>query len=222
MLTRENLRSLTPTQAVDNSENTMDAEKGPQDVATQGVLSSDASQISVPVEPYSIYSRNEKWFIVAVVALAGVAVISLLVFANTDAGRMIFDTKLGVDIDAAGFLARLWSVWNPLEWFGTLQNQYIGYAIPMAPFFLLGQLAHVPIWLIERLWLERSFHIVALDVERALVVDSDDGQLTVQAGQAVHAWPGEWVRYSSPGTDGAEYISVCVPAFDPGTVHRDD
>ena len=56
----------------------------------------------------------------------------------------------------------------------------------------------------------------------ALVVESDDGQLTVQAGQAVHARPGEWVRYSSPGTDGAEYISVCVPAFDPGTVHRDD
>jgi len=55
-----------------------------------------------------------------------------------------------------------------------------------------------------------------------LVVESDDGQLTVQAGQGVHTSPGEWVRYSSPGTDGAEYISVCVPAFDPGTVHRDD
>lgn len=49
----------------------MEAEKGLQDVATPGVLSSDASQVSVPVEPYSIYSRNEKWFIVAVVALAG-------------------------------------------------------------------------------------------------------------------------------------------------------
>src|SRR5260370_17165326 len=45
----------------------------------------------------------------------------------------------------------------------------------------------------------------------ALVVESDDGQLTVQAGQAVHARPGEWVRYSTPGADGAEYISVCVP-----------
>jgi len=55
----------------------------------------------------------------------------------------------------------------------------------------------------------------------ALVVESADGELTVQAGQGVHAKPGEWVRYSSPGTDGAEYISVCLPAFDPGTVHRD-
>jgi len=55
----------------------------------------------------------------------------------------------------------------------------------------------------------------------ALVVDSDDGQLTVQAGQAVHARPGEWVRYSTPGEDGAEYIAVCLPAFAPGIVHRD-
>jgi mannose-6-phosphate isomerase-like protein (cupin superfamily) len=56
----------------------------------------------------------------------------------------------------------------------------------------------------------------------ALVVESDAGQMTVQAGQGVHARPGEWVRYSTPGRDGAEYISVCLPAFDPGTVHRDE
>ena len=56
----------------------------------------------------------------------------------------------------------------------------------------------------------------------ALVVDHTWGSMTVQAGQAVHAKPGEWVRYSTPGPDGAEYISVCVPAFTPDTVHRDD
>jgi mannose-6-phosphate isomerase-like protein (cupin superfamily) len=56
----------------------------------------------------------------------------------------------------------------------------------------------------------------------ALSVDSEEGQMTVLAGQAVHARAGEWVRYSTPGDDGAEYISVCVPAFTPGTVHRDE
>ncbi len=56
----------------------------------------------------------------------------------------------------------------------------------------------------------------------ALVVESEDGELTVRAGQGVHARPGEWVRYSSPGAEGAEYISVCVPGFSPGTVHRDE
>ena len=55
----------------------------------------------------------------------------------------------------------------------------------------------------------------------ALVVESDDGQMTVPAGQGVHTRPGEWVRYSTPGASGAEYISVCRPAFSPDTVHRD-
>jgi mannose-6-phosphate isomerase-like protein (cupin superfamily) len=56
----------------------------------------------------------------------------------------------------------------------------------------------------------------------ALSVEWEGGQLTVRAGQGVHAAAGEWVRYSTPGADGAEYISVCVPAFAPDTVHRDE
>lgn len=55
----------------------------------------------------------------------------------------------------------------------------------------------------------------------ALVVEYDGGRLDVAAGQAVHTKPGEWVRYSSPGPDGAEYVAVCLPAFAPDTVHRD-
>ncbi|HVI96400.1 MAG TPA: cupin domain-containing protein [Anaeromyxobacter sp.] len=55
----------------------------------------------------------------------------------------------------------------------------------------------------------------------ALRVESRGGVLDVREGQAVHAPRGEWVRYSSPGPDGAEYVAVCVPAFSPETVHRD-
>lgn len=47
------------------------------------------------------------------------------------------------------------------------------------------------------------------------------GTFDVLAGQAVVAHRGEWIRYSSPGIDGAEYIAVCLPAFSPETVHRD-
>jgi ethanolamine utilization protein EutQ (cupin superfamily) len=47
------------------------------------------------------------------------------------------------------------------------------------------------------------------------------GALDVQAGQAVVTHKGEWVQYSTPGADGAEYIAVCLPAFAPQTVHRD-
>jgi mannose-6-phosphate isomerase-like protein (cupin superfamily) len=54
-----------------------------------------------------------------------------------------------------------------------------------------------------------------------LRVESKDGVLEVKAGQAVIARGGEWVRYSTPGPEGAEYIAVCLAAFDPDTVHRD-
>ena len=53
-----------------------------------------------------------------------------------------------------------------------------------------------------------------------LRVEHEDGALDVQAGQAVLVPGGEWVRYSTP--DGASYIAVCLPAFAPDTVHRDD
>jgi hypothetical protein len=44
----------------------------------------------------------------------------------------------------------------------------------------------------------------------------------VAAGQAIIVARGEWVRYSSPAEGGAEYIAVCLPAFSPDTVHRED
>jgi mannose-6-phosphate isomerase-like protein (cupin superfamily) len=55
-----------------------------------------------------------------------------------------------------------------------------------------------------------------------LRVESQSGALDVRAGQAVVAPRGEWVRYSSPEPEGAEYIAVCVPAFSYETVHRAD
>jgi mannose-6-phosphate isomerase-like protein (cupin superfamily) len=55
----------------------------------------------------------------------------------------------------------------------------------------------------------------------SLRVESKAGVLEVKAGQAVIARRGEWVRYSTPDPEGAEYIAVCVPAFDIASVHRD-
>lgn len=54
-----------------------------------------------------------------------------------------------------------------------------------------------------------------------LRVEHKGGVLDVNAGQAIHTLPGEWVRYSTPGPEGAEYIAVCLPGFSPGTVNRD-
>ena len=54
-----------------------------------------------------------------------------------------------------------------------------------------------------------------------LRVQHRDGEMEVRAGQGVIAHRGEWVRYSTPESDGAEYIAVCLPAFSMETVHRD-
>jgi mannose-6-phosphate isomerase-like protein (cupin superfamily) len=48
-----------------------------------------------------------------------------------------------------------------------------------------------------------------------------EGSIDVRAGEALIVRGGEWVQYSSPGPDGAEYVAVCLPAFSPETVHRD-
>jgi mannose-6-phosphate isomerase-like protein (cupin superfamily) len=66
-----------------------------------------------------------------------------------------------------------------------------------------------------------EFEEITVVLRGMLRVEHDGGALEVRAGQAVVAHPGEWVRYSSPGPDGAEYVAVCLPAFSPQTVHRD-
>jgi len=54
-----------------------------------------------------------------------------------------------------------------------------------------------------------------------LRVTTKNGSTDVQAGQAVIAHKGEWVQYSTPGAEGAEYVAICLPAFSMDTVHRD-
>ena len=75
-------------------------------------------------------------------------------------------------------------------------------------------------------WLEPGqrpeFEEITLVLRGMVRVEHEGGALEVNAGQAVVTSPGEWVRYSTPGPDGAEYVAVCLPAFSPATVHRDD
>ena len=67
-----------------------------------------------------------------------------------------------------------------------------------------------------------EFEEVTVVLRGMLRVEHEGGALDVRAGQAVVAHPGEWIRYSSPETGGAEYLAVCLPAFSPATVHRDE
>lgn len=66
-----------------------------------------------------------------------------------------------------------------------------------------------------------EFQEITVVLKGLLRVDHDGGSIDVRAGQAVIAHPGEWVRYSSPESGGAEYVAICLPAFSPDTVHRD-
>ena len=67
-----------------------------------------------------------------------------------------------------------------------------------------------------------DFEEITVVLKGSLRVEYEGGALDVRAGQAVVTSPGEWVRYSTPGPDGAEYVAVCLPAFSPTTVHRDE
>jgi mannose-6-phosphate isomerase-like protein (cupin superfamily) len=55
-----------------------------------------------------------------------------------------------------------------------------------------------------------------------LQVETREALFKVGAGQAILVSASEWVRYSTPGAAGAEYVAVCLPAFSPSTVHRDE
>jgi len=74
-------------------------------------------------------------------------------------------------------------------------------------------------------WLEPGqtpeFDEFTIVLKGMIRVEYKGGSLEVRAGQAAIAPKGEWVRYSTPETDGAEYIAVCLPAFFMKTVHRD-
>ena len=65
-----------------------------------------------------------------------------------------------------------------------------------------------------------EFDEYTLVLDGSLRVESASGTVDVGAGQAIEVSAGEWVRYSTP--EGATYVAVCLPAFSPGTVHRDE
>src|SRR4051794_962468 len=74
-------------------------------------------------------------------------------------------------------------------------------------------------------WLEPGqtpeFDEFTVVLKGMLRVAHRSGSLDVRAGQAVITHKGEWIQYSTPEADGAEYIAVCLPAFSPDTVNRD-
>ena len=74
-------------------------------------------------------------------------------------------------------------------------------------------------------WIEPGqrpgFDEYTLVLNGTLHVEYEGGSLEIRQGEAIHCRPGEWVRYSTPTEEGAEYIAVCLPAFSAAIVNRD-
>jgi len=129
-----------------------------------------------------------RWGVLRWAAL--VWLVAFLVLLANDPGRMFFETKLSVDLDPAGFYASLWHLMDPRNTFGALNNQAIGYAMPMGPFYLAGHLAHVPVWLTERLWLSLIIAVGfagLVKLAEALGIGSPASRLL--AGLVFALWP---------------------------------
>jgi len=67
-----------------------------------------------------------------------------------------------------------------------------------------------------------EFEEITVILRGEVTLEYEDGSLAARAGQAVVSEPGEWIRYSTPAPGGAEYIAICLPAFAPESVHRDE
>ena len=75
-------------------------------------------------------------------------------------------------------------------------------------------------------WVEPAqvpeFDEYTLVLKGLLRVENKAGFTDVKGGEAILVPKGDWVRYSTPGDEGAEYVAICLPAFSPGTVHREE
>ena len=67
-----------------------------------------------------------------------------------------------------------------------------------------------------------EFEEITVVLRGVMRVEHEQGVIEVRAGQAIVTAPGEWIRYSTPESGGCEYIAVCLPAFSPETVNRDE
>ncbi|MGH3349255.1 MAG: alpha-(1-_3)-arabinofuranosyltransferase domain-containing protein [Nocardioides sp.] len=94
---------------------------------------------------------------------AYVVILTAITFTQAP-GRIVADTKFDLSADPWAFLARALNMWDAQGGFGQVQNQATGYLWPMGPFYGLGQLAHLPEWVIQRLWWALLLNLAFLGV----------------------------------------------------------
>ncbi|MEU0431342.1 alpha-(1-_3)-arabinofuranosyltransferase [Streptomyces sp. NPDC006290] len=127
--------------------------------------------------------RSRRW-------LLGFWAVVFVLFLAVHPGRTTFDTKLGVTLDPWQFLTDLGQLWHDRGGFGGIQDQYVGYAWPMLPYYGLCRLIHLPVWLAERLWLSIVVSVAfwgALRLAERLRIGSGASRLLAAVAYAL--WP---------------------------------
>jgi len=100
-------------------------------------------------------------------------------------------------------------------------EEFVGLVNTQTPTLSIARMKSPSGWTEEGQRPEFDEYTVVL--QGTLQIETEGGKhLEINAGEAVHTQAGEWVRYSTPGPEGAEYIAVCMPAFAPDIVHRDE
>ncbi|MEU3465729.1 alpha-(1-_3)-arabinofuranosyltransferase family protein [Streptomyces sp. NPDC006733] len=105
-------------------------------------------------------------------------------------GRIVFDTKLDVVLTPGSFLGGLGRLWNPRQGFGGLQDQAVGYAFPMGPFYVLAEGIGLPPWIVERLWMSLIVAVAfwgAVRLAERLAVGTAGSRLVAALAYAL--WP---------------------------------
>lgn len=98
-------------------------------------------------------------------------------------------------------------------------EEYIGHVNSKTGAVSIARMKSAPGW--EEPGQTPEFDEYTVVLKGMLRVKSREEILDIHAGEAVIVNKGQWVQYSTPGAEGAEYIAVCLPAFSPDTVHRD-
>ncbi|MFJ9110347.1 alpha-(1-_3)-arabinofuranosyltransferase family protein [Streptomyces sp. NPDC102283] len=150
----------------------------PRSTAPEGAGPAPSGPADGPPTP-----RSRRW-------LLGFWAAVFAAFLAVSPGRMTFDTKLGVVVDPWRFLGDLGELWHSRAGFGGIADQYVGYAIPMLPYYGAADLLHVPVWLAERLWLSLIVATAfwgALRLAERLAVGSPATRLPAAVAYAL--WP---------------------------------
>jgi arabinofuranan 3-O-arabinosyltransferase len=109
----------------------------------------------------STLDSERRWTIGGVVALAALAYVPMLAVRP---GVITANTKPYLYLDPTKFLSQVPFLWNPTVALGTVTHEYIGYLLPMGPFFALADVLHIPTWIAQRLWLGSVLFIAGVGI----------------------------------------------------------